>query len=271
MRKTGIGIAVVSVLLTLIVCVGQIGDVRPTSTNEDVQIIALGDTAFASGNDTGVVVEGVASTTTVGASTDAAHSMGDVDGDGEITNKDLGLLQRHLNGWVVEIDTSVADVDGDGELTNKDLGLMQRYINGWDVEFVTTTTATTTTTTTTTTKTQPTTTTATRPPEPDTPEVSLPAAGYKPDNCIKVMSVSLSGQTVTMEIRNTSRVWETEDGKSYFEYTCYAENGNVLLVDKLLFGYIPTLTTKSYTFDIPEGTYKVVLTDFKAEYWSVPV
>ncbi len=59
---------------------------------------------------------------------------GDVDNDGEITNMDLGLLQRFINGWGIEINVSAGDVDRDGEITNLDLGILQRYINGWDVE-----------------------------------------------------------------------------------------------------------------------------------------
>ena len=101
--------------------------------------------------------------------------------------------------------------------------------------------------------------------------VSLPAEGYAPDNRIKLGEVSLSGQTVTMVIRNISPVWETEDGKSYFEYTCYDRNNYKLLVGKIEFGYISVKSSKTCTFDIPEGTVKVELTDFQAEYWSIPI
>ena len=63
----------------------------------------------------------------------ATIKYGDVDGNGEVTNKDLGLLQRYVNGWKVTIDLEAADVNADGVVTNKDLGLLQRYVNGWDV------------------------------------------------------------------------------------------------------------------------------------------
>ena len=59
---------------------------------------------------------------------------GDINGDGVVNNKDLGLLQRYINRWDVDIDVSVADVNDDGTINNKDLGLLQRYINRWDVE-----------------------------------------------------------------------------------------------------------------------------------------
>ncbi len=64
------------------------------------------------------------------------YMSGDVDDDGEITNRDLGFLQRYINGWDVEINELAGDVDRDGELTNRDLGILQRYINGWNVELL---------------------------------------------------------------------------------------------------------------------------------------
>ncbi len=60
--------------------------------------------------------------------------LGDVDDDDDINNKDLGLLQRCINGWNVEINLSAADVNCDGVINNKDFVILQRYINGWDVE-----------------------------------------------------------------------------------------------------------------------------------------
>ncbi len=64
------------------------------------------------------------------------YISGDLDGDGDVNNKDLGLLQRYINGWDVEINISAADVTGDGQINNKDLGILLRYVNGWDVELV---------------------------------------------------------------------------------------------------------------------------------------
>ena len=59
---------------------------------------------------------------------------GDTNGDGNVNNKDLGLLQRYINEWDVTLDTSAADVDGNGKVNNLDLGLLQRYLSDWDVE-----------------------------------------------------------------------------------------------------------------------------------------
>ncbi len=58
---------------------------------------------------------------------------GDVNSDGAVNNKDLSLLLRYLNRWMVEIHKNAADVNGDGEITNIDFCLLQRYLNDWDV------------------------------------------------------------------------------------------------------------------------------------------
>ena len=58
---------------------------------------------------------------------------GDVNGDGKVNNRDLGILQQYLNGYDVTIDSDVADVTHDDKVNNRDLGLLQQYLNGWDV------------------------------------------------------------------------------------------------------------------------------------------
>jgi len=57
---------------------------------------------------------------------------GDVNGDGIIDSRDLGLLQRHINfGHLipVELDFRVADVVRDGRIDSLDLALLQRHVN----------------------------------------------------------------------------------------------------------------------------------------------
>ena len=58
---------------------------------------------------------------------------GDANGDGDVNNRDLALLQQYINGWGVTVDIAVADVNKDGDVNNRDLALLQQYINGWDV------------------------------------------------------------------------------------------------------------------------------------------
>lgn len=58
-----------------------------------------------------------------------ATVAGDADGDGKVNNRDLGLLQRYLNGFAVIIDETAADISGDGKVNNRDLGLLQQLLN----------------------------------------------------------------------------------------------------------------------------------------------
>lgn len=62
-----------------------------------------------------------------------AVERGDVNGDGDLNNKDLGLMQKYLNGWAVTVEKDGADMNGDGSLNNKDLGLLQKKLNGWNI------------------------------------------------------------------------------------------------------------------------------------------
>ena len=58
---------------------------------------------------------------------------GDVDGDGEVTASDAGLILQFVAGWDVSADVTTADVDGDGVITASDAGLILQYVAGWDV------------------------------------------------------------------------------------------------------------------------------------------
>ena len=54
---------------------------------------------------------------------------GDANGDGKVNNRDLGVLQKHLNGSAVTIDLTAADLNGDGKINNRDLGMLQKLLN----------------------------------------------------------------------------------------------------------------------------------------------
>ena len=45
--------------------------------------------------------------------------------------KDLVLVQRHLNGWAVDIDIDICDLNGDNKVNMKDYVALQRILNGW--------------------------------------------------------------------------------------------------------------------------------------------
>ena len=62
------------------------------------------------------------------------HIPGDVNDDGDVNVRDLGLLQQYLNDYDVTLNLDAADVTGDGEVNVRDYGLLQQYLNDYDVE-----------------------------------------------------------------------------------------------------------------------------------------
>ena len=61
-------------------------------------------------------------------------TKGDVDGDGEITIRDAGLLRLHLadkltgKTALTAVQLKAADMDGDGEITVRDVGLLRLHL-----------------------------------------------------------------------------------------------------------------------------------------------
>lgn len=66
---------------------------------------------------------------------DEYYKVGDVDGDGKVTNKDVIFLEHYYNGWEGAendiINDLAADIDNDGRITNKDVTYLRHYYNGW--------------------------------------------------------------------------------------------------------------------------------------------
>ena len=62
-----------------------------------------------------------------------AKLYGDVDGSGAVNLVDLGVLQRYLANWKIEINAELADVNCDGKVDLYDLGLLQRYLCNWNI------------------------------------------------------------------------------------------------------------------------------------------
>lgn len=59
--------------------------------------------------------------------------LGDVDGDGKVSAKDLLLFKRYLNGTVSNAEmfyADCADIDGDGRISTKDLLRLKQYLSG---------------------------------------------------------------------------------------------------------------------------------------------
>ena len=63
-----------------------------------------------------------------------AHIPGDINGDGELNNKDLTRFFQYLSDWDVEVNEDALDVNGDGAVNNKDLTRLFQYLSDWDVE-----------------------------------------------------------------------------------------------------------------------------------------
>ena len=77
--------------------------------------------------------EDVAFRTVSGTVEIVEYTLGDIDDDGVVNNKDLARLQQHLSGWEVSVNAKASDVTGDGTVNNKDLARLQQYLSGWDV------------------------------------------------------------------------------------------------------------------------------------------
>lgn len=59
---------------------------------------------------------------------------GDINGDGELNNKDVTRLMQYFAGWDVEVNEAALDVNGDGSLNNKDASRLMQYLAGWNVD-----------------------------------------------------------------------------------------------------------------------------------------
>lgn len=74
------------------------------------------------------------------ASISASILWGDVNGDGEVTSKDLALLRKYLAGMdfntgVSDVEVSAgADVNGDGAIKAKDMALLRKYFANYNFD-----------------------------------------------------------------------------------------------------------------------------------------
>ena len=61
--------------------------------------------------------------------------LGDADGDGKFTVRDVALVKQYLANWKVTIDLDNSDINGDGKVTVKDLVYMKQKLAGWNTEY----------------------------------------------------------------------------------------------------------------------------------------
>ena len=59
---------------------------------------------------------------------------GDINGDGNVDNKDIVTLFRYVSGYPVVVLISALDPNGDGNVDNKDIVTLFRYVSGGDVK-----------------------------------------------------------------------------------------------------------------------------------------
>ena len=69
-----------------------------------------------------------------GVITVADGVCGDINGDGELNNKDVTRLMQYLAGWDVVVNDEALDVNGDGVVNNKDVTRLMQFLADWDVE-----------------------------------------------------------------------------------------------------------------------------------------
>ena len=63
-----------------------------------------------------------------------SYIPGDMNGDGQVTNKDVTRIMRYIKYRDVEIVEAALDVNGDGKINNKDVTRLMRYVKYGDVE-----------------------------------------------------------------------------------------------------------------------------------------
>ncbi len=62
------------------------------------------------------------------------HRPGDINGDGNVNNKDVTRLFQYLSNYDVETVAEALDVNDDGNVNNKDLTRLFQFVSGYDVE-----------------------------------------------------------------------------------------------------------------------------------------
>ena len=101
--------------------------------NESIQILANENTSTQSRTAI-ITIEGDGITRTVTVTQDGRPAIvGDINNDGEITNKDRFLLNRYIANMTgyTDIDKTLADINGDGSVTEADVEYLTRYLAGW--------------------------------------------------------------------------------------------------------------------------------------------
>ena len=84
------------------------------------------------------------------------------------------------------------------------------------------------------------------------------------DGVMEVLDIAMSGTTATVVMKNTSSVWEAENGTVSYTYGA-GQTGTFEL------GSVNPGVTKTYQITVPENGTDITITKVEAEYWSVTV
>lgn len=124
-------------------------------------------------------------------------------------------------------------------------------------------------------KTPATPTTTTTTPVKEENGILLPAEGSKPlpetdpgYKWLELGKASHSNGVASLEVKNTSKGWETEQEKSFLRYACYDKDGKELKADKVNFGRVHAGKSVTVQITMPTGTAKLVITGAETEFWT---
>lgn len=63
------------------------------------------------------------------------YTPGDINGDGDVNNKDFTRLFQYLSKWDdIKVNEAALDVNGDKSIDNKDLTRLFQYLSDWEVD-----------------------------------------------------------------------------------------------------------------------------------------
>ncbi len=179
-------------------------------------------------------------------------TYGDINSDGKINIRDLGLLQNYLNKWDVTANLKAADVNADGNVNMRDLAILQRYLNNWDVELGPNVT-----------------------PPPAEPELDMPGAGYDMDGKGRIVVKSSEHNTAEGKAifvfenvsKQNGREWIIPE-YSRVTYACYDAQGTQLSTGNITVGALEVDETVTCTITLPEGAVRIAFIDHNLEYWT---
>lgn len=105
--------------------------------------------------------------------------------------------------------------------------------------------------------------------------ILLPAEGSKPlpetdpgYKWLELGKASHSNGVASLEVKNTSKGWETEQEKSFLRYACYDKDGKELKADKVNFGRVHAGKSVTVQITMPTGTAKLAITGAETEFWT---